>query len=167
MSYSAPFKAYLWQITVATVFILIVLCALASFTDTLAFRIIGATSLSASTFILFTRPNCQSAHLSSMLLSYGVAIIFALLTFYVAHHINPALFGKLAAYRYEFMAAIVFGISVSVMLLCRLHHPPAVGLGVAIVINTWDLSSLWVIIGAIIVLALLKKILSPYLKSLV
>jgi hypothetical protein len=167
MPYSAPLKAYCWQIVLVTVFITVVLCVLAAFTDTLAFRIIGATSISASAFIFFTRPHGDSANIRCMLVSYGLAILIALVIFYVAHHFNYPWLGVMLPYQYELFAAIVFALTLFCMLLCHLNHPPAAGLGVAIVINTWDLPSLWVIIGAIIALAVLKKGLSPYLKSLV
>ena len=166
LSYSAPLKAYIVQFLIAIVFVTLSLCLLAKFTDTLAFRIIGATSISASTFILLTRPDCESASLFHMLGSYAIALLIGLFAFFINHHLHGSWLQSLIHYQTELIAALAFGVSMIVMLLLKLNHPPAAGLGVAIVINTWDLPSLWVIVGSILLLAIVKRLLMPYLKPL-
>jgi CBS-domain-containing membrane protein len=63
--------------------------------------------------------------------------------------------------------AIAVGISIFIMAVTNTEHPPAAGISLGLVINPWSLVTIIFILCAIIWLAVIRKILKPYLMDLI
>ncbi len=105
-------------------------------------------SLGASAFIVFTSPNSRSSTVRSLLGGYTVGCVAgigcSLLASLIGHKGVEDWGSVLIA-----MGAISVGLSIFGMVITDTEHPPAAGLALALVLNSWDLSTLLVIAAAI------------------
>ncbi len=159
-------KACIIQTSIALVFIIIVLCLLDTMSHTMAFRMIGATSLSASAFTVFAACDSSSARSKHILVGYLISLMIGLSCYLLSRTIDLYLFSETYLYTYEIFGAIALALSLLFMVLLNVPHPPAAGFSVGIVIDVWDADSLLVIMSAVIVLAILKTALKNWLINL-
>lgn len=160
-------KACFVQALVALVFISVVLCALDDLSRTTAFRIIGATSLSASTFIVFATCNNSSARIHAILGGYLIGAVVGLMCYLLSRIMDLYVLNQYYLYTYEFVGAVALAMSLLLMVIFDVQHPPAAGLSVGVVIDVWDADSFIVITAAVIALAALRVLLKDKLVHLV
>lgn len=160
-------SACITQTVIAFVFIVVVLCALDGLSNTIIFRVIGATSLSASTFIVFATSSSSTARSRSILGGYIVAALVGLFFYLLARLIDWYLFKGTYFHMYEICGALALASSLLLMIAFDMPHPPAAGFSVGIVIDAWDPVSLLVIAVAVIALLILKRLLRHKLISFV
>ncbi len=159
-------RNYLIQSLLAMVMIFTILHVLDIVGHTMAFRIIGSTSLGASTFIAFSVPHTETARARNILGGYGIAIVVGICGYFIANRVDLLFFLMHERFVYEFSAALVLGAIVWLMNLFNLQHPPAAGFGVGVVVDVWDINSLIVILGAVIFLAFFKTALRKRIINL-
>lgn len=53
------------------------------------------------------------------------------------------------------------------MLVTDTEHPPAAGMSLSLVLNSWNYETLFFIIGAVLTFALIRRLLKPILVDLV
>jgi len=160
-------KACVVQTTIAFIFIIIVLCALYSVSHTMAFRIIGSTSLGASTFIVFAASANASAHGKAILGGYIISGLVGLLFYLLVGVVDGYLFNEMYGYTHELFGALALASSLLLMVIFDVPHPPAAGLSVGVVVDVWDPNSFIVIAVAVIALAVLRTLLKGKLVNLV
>ncbi|HHE04885.1 MAG TPA: HPP family protein, partial [candidate division WOR-3 bacterium] len=68
---------------------------------------------------------------------------------------------------YVIFGALSVGISLFLMAITDTEHPPAAGMALGLVINTWDYNTLLFIVGAVVVMYSVKRILRPLMVDLI
>jgi hypothetical protein len=126
---------------------------------------VGVGALSSSAFIVLASPMKISARGKSMLLGYAIAIIFSIIVHFVK--LNADLVLHLTQLEVnEFWLAIVLAITTILMSVWRIYHPPAAGLSMVLVVDTYSLTTVYIITTGVLVLVGLKFLLRHNLKEL-
>ena len=127
---------------------------------------VGSSSLAASIFIAFTFCASPVSHPKRMILSYFIAIVLGACGYKLGMAIG--IHDKMLSYMltFQIIGGLVVGLTMLMMVLFNLHHPPAAGLALGLVIEHWRISTLFVIIGTILLVSLMKHLLRHRLVSL-
>lgn len=153
---------YLIQCGWATLTMLIVLL----FLDGLFHAAIMA-SLGSTAFTIFAMPKSRAAGtrplIGGYLISTGVGMVGYFLSFLGRQIFTSAsdrplfiIFGSLAV-----------GLSIFMMILADCEHPPAAGLALDLALNGWDHDTITLVWSAVLILALVKRLLKDSLIDLV
>ena len=156
----------LLQTSIGAVFIYCVIRAMDTAADSMLVKIIGITSLGASTFIVFARHTSKAARTKSLIGAYIIAMTVGVCCFYIATFFNPELLYAHEILRFEILSAIAFALTMLITIICDMTHPPAVGLSVGLVMHVWQYSSLFIIFSAVVGLAIIQHFLSKWLIDL-
>ncbi len=62
--------------------------------------------------------------------------------------------------------ALSTGVAIFLMTITNTEHAPAAGVALGLVINSWDYMTIIFILSAILLMAIIRKILKPYLMNL-
>jgi CBS domain-containing membrane protein len=129
---------------------------------------IGASSLASSAYLVFTNPSSPVARYHRIIGGYLVSVLVGLLIHILLSHISQHMqIHTTIPHLFWITASIAVGISMLLMVLLGYEHPPAAGVALVLVLDINDYSTLFVILGAAAVLALLKKLLKYTLVDLV
>ena len=153
---------YILQCGLATISIFIILIFLNVLTETAIIAALGAT-----TFIVFTMPNVYSSHPRPLIGGYLIGIICGI-SFNFLSEMN--FFTKYFTSEMTLVAvfgALAVGFAIFIMVATDTEHAPAAGIALALVLNTWDYRTISFVIGAIIVLSIIKKVAKPVLLDLI
>ena len=159
----------LWQPLLASVIIAMVLWGFSSQHTTNLVWALGAGAISSTVYIVFGAPTCNAARMRNIIGGYFVAILCGVAIQYILTyfgflnlpHLNASLelFGVLNA-------AMVVGLVLLLMSLLQCEHPPAAGLSLVVVIDMRNYKILLIIIAYVCLIAVIKWMLSNYLKDL-
>lgn len=152
---------YLFQCSLATLSVILVLLILDTTGQTAIIASIGASS-----FIVFTAPNAFSAKRRALIGGYFVGTAAGI----GCSLISRALGTEGAAdwgMTLIVMGALAVGVSIFVMVVTDTEHPPAAGLALAFVLNTWDMKTVLVVMLAPMLLVLVKALFKSRLRDLV
>ena len=152
---------YLIQFALVTVSVFIILI----FLHTISSYIIVA-SLGASSFIAFATPHTQSSRPRYLIGGYIVGILVGLITNTVNLYVVPPDVTIMGFPFYTLLCALAVGLSMIIMVLTNLEHPPAAGLALGLVVDHASLRSIMVAFIGIITLSLIKTALKPFMKDL-
>jgi CBS-domain-containing membrane protein len=153
---------YIFQCVLATLTILAVLFFLDVLTET---AIIAA--LGASAFVVFAIPNSYSSDPRRLIGGYIVGIIIGIICYYISTTEMISSFFVETNYSLIVFGAIAVGIAIFTMAVTNTEHPPAAGIALGLVINTWDWMTIVFTICAIIWLTGVRKLLKPYFMDLI
>lgn len=160
-NFSRFFGRYLFQSLLATVAMLAVLL----FVDNLSQAALAA-GLGSSVVILFVHPSSHSASPRSLVGGHTMAVvmgsIFAILLFAAP---VDAFLADMAALR-NFTLAVSVGLLILGMAITDTEHPPAAGTVLGVATRPWELETFGIIIGAVVLLAVIQRILRPRLRDL-
>ncbi len=160
-NFSRFFGRYVFQSALATVAILAVLL----FVDNLSQAALAA-GLGSSVVILFVHPSSHSASPRSLVGGHTMALvmgsIFAILLF---AGLVDAFLTDMAALR-NFTVAVSGGLLILGMAITDTEHPPAAGTVLGMATRPWELETFGIIIGAVVLLAVIQRILRPHLHDL-
>ena len=141
------------------------LLAVLLFADSLSNAAIAA-GLASSVVIIFINPSNRTARIRSVVGGHGVALavgsIFAVILF--AGPVEGFL--DTASWLRVFSYALVVGLGLLVMAVTNTEHPPAAGIAIGMTSREFDWAVFGSIIGAVIVLAVLKLVLRSHLRDL-
>lgn len=154
------YPRYLKQCLLATAVIVAVIYSL----DVVSHTVIIAT-LGATTFIVFAMPHNYASSPRRIIGGYLVGIIVGLAVFYL----NSSILNMGISTDYNFsvlLGGLAVGASTLLMAFTNTEHPPAAGLAMGLVFNTWTTDTLLVISGAVFFLALSKHLLGKWLINL-
>lgn len=154
-------RRYVLQCLGATTAIMLVLNMLNIFTQTALIASLGAT-----TFIVFAMPSAYSAQPRGIIGGYVIGIIVGALFGIIARSPYVTILPFSRALEYTFFSSLAVGITIFLMVVTNMEHPPAAGLALGLVLNSWDLVTLVYVLVAALVLASLKVLLAPYLIDL-
>jgi len=161
-SFKGTFKNYITQSLLATVALAIILY----FVKVLTHAAIVA-SLGASTFIVFAMPHWVTARPRRLIGGHVVGILSGTFCYYV-FLTGPV--GRLVT-NWEFATlgvyALAVGLSLFLMALTNTEHPPAAGTALGIVVQPWSYQIVIFVLVSVISLAIIRRLLSRYLRDLI
>jgi CBS-domain-containing membrane protein len=160
------YKKLLFQWGLASGMIFILLLALAMGTNLGVLSVVGASSLASSTVIVFVSPETVTTS-KHILLGYLLCTVIGIICFYIAdafaHHFYESFSGG-----YQIIFAVVaVALTILLMAIFRIIHPPAVGFAVGLVLDRWDVTMLSIFIGYTLLLCLVWCLLRNRLSNLV
>jgi hypothetical protein len=166
-----PFKEnihLLWQSSI--VFILMTLFLLAmhhlAHADT-TLGAIGASSLGSSAFLAFVAHDTVMARAPRMIWGYVLGIIVGVLVSIAVHYVDGC-----HAEICTLTSTYAVGAGVAALLLMLLmnmfdcQHPPAIGIAIGVILRGWTWYGLLIVMVFVLWIALLRKVLRPYLINL-
>jgi CBS-domain-containing membrane protein len=155
-------KPFIVQSILATLAILLILLFLDVFTHTALIA-----SLGSSIFLVFTRPHAFSSRPRPLLGGYAISIAVGAMCYALSH--LPGMARILLSQETTFVvfSALAVGCAIFLMVITSTEHPPAAGMALGLVINSWDLSSLAVIMMAVVFMAILRRTLLGFMIDLV
>ena len=153
--------SYLAQAGLAVVAMLIILLFMKSLSDAAL-----AAALGSSLVILFVHPSSNAAKPRSLIGGHGFGLLVgvgALLIF-----LSPiGNFIEESRVLFDLTLAVSVGVLILIMAITDTEHPPAAGTVLGVAMQPWDPIRLGVIVGAIVLLALLKWVLQSRLRDLI
>ena len=147
-------------------------CGLAALTVVLVLRFLDAVqqtaiiaSIGASAFLVFAAPEAYSSRPRSLIGGYAAGILTGVLC-----ALTGRILGVTASADWGNELVILGGISVGLaifgMSISDTEHPPAAGIALALVLNPWNVWTLAVISGAVLILTLVRILFGRLLYNL-
>ena len=152
---------YLFQCTLATIAVSVVLLTLNTVRQT---AIIA--SLGASSFIAFTMPHARLSKARFLVGGYLVGTAAGCLCWHIYTRAFWGLLQVPPASVQVMAGALAVGLAILLMVVTNVEHPPAAGLALAFVLNEWDGRTIVVVLVGITSLVVLKTLLEPVLVDL-
>ena len=152
---------FVWQAGLASLALLAVLM----FADSLSSAAIAA-GLASSVVIIFINPSNRTARIRSVIGGHWVALVlgsvFSLVLFAgpVEAFLDTVPLVQVLSY------ALVVGLAILVMAVTNTEHPPAAGIAIGMASREWEAAVFGSIIGAVVVLAVVKLIIRGRLQDL-
>ena len=157
---------HFWQPVVALICVFIALLIMGGFVNTAAPSLIGIASLGATGFILFCAPYSKFSTAKVVLGSYLLSVLFGVVFLQLAMAMSGhAVIAHLQFFQ-EFCAVMAMGCCVLGMLFLNVEHPPAVGLALGLVVESWPIPVLIVILSTVLLMVVLKYLLRRYMVNL-
>jgi hypothetical protein len=131
----------LWQCIAAIVYVTFVLVCLDIVSSNQLLWAVGSSSLASSAYLVFSQPRCSSSNELHLLGGYFIAIVCGLLVRHLAvgvmqHWQLPSwLVIAHDPHMFWMSGSIAVGITMVLMLIFHLEHPPAAGLSLVLVIE--------------------------------
>ncbi|MTI66051.1 MAG: HPP family protein [Firmicutes bacterium] len=152
---------YVLQCSLATVTILIILLFLNLFTQASIIASLGAT-----TFIVFAMPNSTTAQRRNLVGGYLVGIVIGILSNIVATLLISNFLTSTQNFIFILFGSISVGITILTMVITDTEHPPAVGMSLALVLNSWNYKTILFVFCSVILMSLVKRLLRSVLIDL-
>lgn len=154
-------RPYLLQSFLATLTIFFILV----FLDVLSHAAIIAT-LGSSAFLVFSRPRAYASRPRPLIGGYLVGMAVGILYYYAT--LLPAYFSIPVSQSTVLIvfSAMAVGSAIFLMVITNTEHSPAAGMSLGLVLNQWDHKTLLFIFFAVIAMAVLRKLLQPYMVDL-
>ena len=140
--------------------------AILVFVDSLSDAALAA-GLGSSVVIVFIHPSSHAAQARSLIGGHGLAILVGSALSLVLFAAPVAEFLEDVSLVRDLSLAISVGVLILVMAVTDTEHPPAAGTVLGFSTRSWDPSTTVIIIAAVLMLALIKHLLSPYLRDLI
>ena len=123
---------------------------------------IVVAALGASAFIVFAMPQHDTARPRNLVGGHGVCVAIGLLCSI------PLRFGWLpsAGLSIGLLAAAAVGLAVFLMAATNTEHPPAAGNALAFAISAIEMEHIFFTLGAVLFLALARRLLGKWLQDL-
>ena len=153
---------YILQCSLATIAIFIILLFLDVLTETAIIASLGATA-----FIAFTMPNAYASKTRPLLGGYIVGIIVGIILNFIATATFITNLPISTSITIAIFGAISVGIAIFLMVATDTEHPPAAGIALGLIINTWEPATIFYILIAVILLTSIRKTLKPYMLDLI
>jgi CBS-domain-containing membrane protein len=152
---------YIFQCSLATIAILIVLAFLDVLNETAIIASLGAT-----VFIIFTMPHSYLARNKCVFGGYLISMVIGILCRLI---LDSFLFGIpiMDKTMLVVFGSIAVGFSTFMMVLTDTEHAPAAGIALGLVINEWDYLTLLFIILAVTLFVFVKSLLKSFMVDLV
>ena len=139
--------------------------AILVFVDSLSDAALAA-GLGSSVVIVFIHPTSHAAQARSLIGGHGLAILVGSALALVLFAAPVADFLENKILMRDFSLALSVGVLILVMAVTDTEHPPAAGTVLGFSTRDWDPSTMAIIIAAVLMLALIKRLLNPYLRNL-
>lgn len=153
--------AYAFQSMLAALTVILVLLMLDATEQTAIIASIGA-----SAFIVFTAPNAYSAKGRALIGGFAAGAATG-----IACSLLADLMGTEGTGEWDIiiiaMGAVAVGLSIFIMVVTDTEHPPAAGLALAFILNSWNFRTVLVVLLAPLLLTLVKRIFRGHIRDLI
>lgn len=168
MTQQARWHNYIWQLLIAGLFIYCVLLLFKGTNQKDVLWALGVSSLASSVFIVFTSPTAKSSTEKTLLASYFINMALGSITHYFLRYLlgEHGMFTPTGFEIFSVFAALAVSLSIFIMTLLDVKHPPAVGICIILVIDMRRYYIIAVIAISALVLALLHLSLKRWLRNL-
>ena len=154
-------RSYIWQSFLAVVALSVILYFVEVLTHAAIVAALGSTA-----FIVFAMPHSLTARPRRLIGGHVVGLMAGTFCHY-AFLAGPL--GKLLT-RWEFTTLFIYalavGLSIFLMTITNTEHPPAAGTALGIVAHEWSCEVVIFLILAVIILAIVRRLLMSRLKDL-
>lgn len=164
-NFKHAWRTYLFKCFVALIVMSIVLTTIQFVATNAILGAIGASSLASSIFITFALPRSPAAEPRRMIGGYLVGLSMGVIFYYLGGCLLKNVHLMTPDIAYEITGALAVVLTMFLMVLFSLEHPPAVGMALGVVIDPWRDETLLVIFIAIIIIAIAKGLLKPWLLT--
>jgi CBS-domain-containing membrane protein len=159
--FKARKKRYILQCGLATCAVFVVLFVLDAVMNT---TIIA--SLGASAFIAFVFPHARLSRPRFLIGGYLIGTVVGCACSYLPSLPLLTQLPLASAWLNQVSGAVSVGLTIFLMVITNVEHPPAAGLALGFVLNVWNLWTVVVVLGGIALLAATKTLLKPALVDL-
>lgn len=156
---------FIWQPLLAGFFVVLMLGGLGGFEHISLIGFIGASSIGSSAFLLFSTPSSDSAQLRKIYGAYIICILSAAVFYFILYLLKAQDFQLVAVD--EICAALAMSVTMFFMSLFNFEHPPAAGLALGLVIAPWNFYHVAILVLAVLLMTIFKKLLRPWLIDLI
>ena len=154
--------SYLVQAGLATLSMLLILFLVDSLADAAL-----AAGLGASVAIVFIHPGSPASRHRSLIGGHALGLVLG--TAFSLFLFNSPLIGLLGDMPWLFDVVLAFsvGLMILVMAVTDTEHPPAVGTLLGVAIQPWHWETPAALVGAVILLSVIRYVLQPHLRDLI
>ena len=157
---------YIKQAVYAGIFLWLVLLAMNCYAGKSAVVwAVGASALASSAYIVFSKPDCENSLSRHILGSYIVSMVVGMACSHIIIFIH-AHTGFPVIRIVEVVTAVSVGFSLFLQTILNFQHPPAAGLSLILVSEPWHYGTLIIILIAVILLAIISRLLRGHIKQL-
>ena len=155
-------RSYLTQAALAALAMLAVLLFVDSLSD--AALVAG---LGASVLIIFLHPSNRSATARSLVGGHAIALIAgsAVAIIWFSAPLQASV-GDIGIF-FDVSLAVSLGVVILIMAITDTEHPPAAGTVLGTASQSWERQTTLIVISAVMLLAVIQRLLSPYLRDLI
>jgi len=114
-------------------------------------------SIGATAFVIFAMPNSLTAKTRNTIGGYIAGIITGSLCAFIPH---DSYIAAMSIY------SVAVGVSIFIMVVADLEHPPASGAALSFAINGFELRTAITVISCVIILSLIRAIFKKHLRDL-
>ena len=143
----------------------LVMLAILTFVHSLSTAAIAA-GLASSVVGIFIGPSNRTAHIRSVVGGHGLALVLGSLFSFILFLGPVEIYLIDADFLRNFSYAFAVGGAMLLMAITNTEHPPAAGTALGMASREFDLLIFFSIIGAVIMLGVIKLALRPYLRDL-
>ena len=154
------FKRYAMQCGLAGLVVLVLLLVLDAVTQTVLIAALGA-----SAFIAFAVPRSPHSGPRHMIGGYVVGMLAGSLMSALKALIDVSFASDHAVM--IICGAIAISLAMFTMVVTRTEHPPAAALALGLVLNEWNLLTLFVVLIGVVGLSVMKQLVLPALLDLI
>ena len=166
MNKETPLFHYIKQAAYAGLFLWVVLLAMNCYAgkSTVVWAV-GASALASSAYIVFSKPDCENSLSRHILGSYVMSVIVGIACSHIIMFIHVHTSFSLIRI-VELITALSVALSLFLQTILNFQHPPAVGLSLILTSEPWHYSTVIIILLAVIVLAVISRLLRGHIKKL-
>lgn len=157
---------YIWQPGLAFVFIWSVLILMGTTDGSVVLNALGVAALASSALLVVTNPRSKTCSSGHILGGYAIGIFCGVLCRFFAVVIIIKHFPESGRLFLELFGALSVGLSILLMALCRVLHPPAAGMSEGLTVMPWDFETIMVLCAGIGVLLVLRFVFGSSIKAL-
>ena len=143
----------------------LVMLAVLMFVDSLSNAAIAA-GLASSVVVIFINPSNRTARIRAVVGGHGLALMLGAALSFLLFYGPVDTFLNDADYLRNFGYAAAVGMAVLLMAITNAEHPPAAGTAIGMASREFDLLIFFSIIGAVLMLAVIKLALRAHLRDL-
>lgn len=157
---------YIKQAVYAAVFLWCVLIAMNCYAGkTSLVWAVGASALASSAYIVFSNPDSNNLLSRYIIGSYVVSIIIGIACSHIIVFVQ-AHTGFSSIRVIELVTAVSVGLSLFLQTVLNFKHPPAAGLSLILTSEPWRYSTVIIILIAVVILAIIARLLNRHIKAL-
>ena len=158
---------FIWQPLLAATFVVVMLAALGGFGHVTFLGVIGTTSLGSTAFLVFSSPSNKTASIRRMWGGYFISALMGVVFSAVLFILKQKHVDLSQCFCAEIAAALAMAITMFLMAVLNLEHPPAAGLALGLVVEPWTAYTMCEFLLIVVFMALVKIVLRPWLIDLV
>jgi len=156
-------RAFALQTIFVILTMFIILLPLSLVSHSLFLGALGGTSLGSSCFTVFISPKSSMVKPRRLIGGYTIACLCGIFTYFLFELTKSAIPNLVLLIEpIAIFSALSIGFTTILMILFDMEHPPAAGLSIGLIFESWDIWTVIVVIAASVMLAIIWKSFHKY-----